>query len=142
MNILILEDELLLLKTLSYKLAQRGYRVFPADNGKKAVDTVVEHPIDVIICDLMLPVIPGITFLYRRHKLMQTQAPVIVISALRNAEEILRELSVDYTYFLKKPLNLEKLYVLLGQLKKINDHSQARALTRSGQAKDAKPKSS
>jgi DNA-binding response OmpR family regulator len=115
MNILLVEDDEILLKALSFKLTEKGNQVYQARDGKRAVDVVLDYPVDLIICDLMIPIISGATFLRMRRKFMSLSIPVIVMSSLKNGEEILKNLGVDFMFFVKKPVNFENLIDLVEQ---------------------------
>jgi len=115
MNILLVEDDEILLKALTYKLTEKGHKVYQANDGKKAVDIVLDFPVELIICDLMIPIISGATFLRMRRKFMSLEIPVIVMSSLKNAEEILKNLGVEFLFFIEKPVQIEKLLDLVEQ---------------------------
>src|ERR1041385_4940033 len=68
MNILLIEDDKMLLRMLTKNLEDHGHRVFGAGDGREAVDLALENEVDAIVCDLMMPVISGVTFLHSREK--------------------------------------------------------------------------
>lgn len=115
MNILLIEDDEITLTALSYQLTQKGHHVHMANNGRKAVDIVLDNPVELVVCDLMLPVISGVSFLRIRNKFMSPHIPVIAISSLENAEDILKEMGVHSSFFMKKPVRFEKLLELIDQ---------------------------
>lgn len=116
MNILLIEDDELILTALSFKLKENGHQVFAAVNGSRAVDIVVDNSFDLIICDLMMPVISGVTFLSMRENFISLDVPVIVMSSLGEGDEILKKLNINYEFFLKKPIQFEKLFELIKQI--------------------------
>lgn len=126
MNILLIEDDEITLAALSHQLIQQGHKVHLADNGKKAVDIVLDNSIDLVVCDLMLPVISGVSFLRVRNKFMSPHVPVIAISALDNGEEILKEMGVQFGFFIKKPIRHEKLLDLVSQSQSLPRPDEAR----------------
>ena len=113
MNILLIEDDKMLLRMLTKNLEDHGHRVFGAGDGREAVDLALENEVDAIVCDLMMPVISGVTFLHSREKFMPPDIPVIVISGLEEGENVLKSLDVKYRYFLEKPVDMERLLYLL-----------------------------
>ena len=121
MNILLLEDDEVLAEAMIYKLTAAGHSVYYADDGKQAVAIVLENPVDLVISDLMIPVISGIAFLGMRHKFIPENTPVIAMSVLDNAEEILSSLNVDVRFFLRKPVDFERLMDIIDQLQ-IDNH--------------------
>ena len=119
MNILLLEDDELTLNSLSYLLTQMGHTVYPANNGGTAVDVVLDNPIDLIICDLMVPILSGVSFLSSRGKFVSLDVQVIAMSSLKDGEAMLRSLFIDFGYFLQKPVDNEKLMELLSKCQPI-----------------------
>ena len=115
MNILLLEDDEMTLESIAYHLRQKGYKVFPASDGNKAIDIVLDNPIDLIICDLMVPLLSGVSFLSSRKKFMSLDIPVIAISSLYNAESMLNNLLIDVEVFVSKPIQFEKLLHLVNK---------------------------
>jgi DNA-binding response OmpR family regulator len=115
MNILLLEDDELVLKSLSFQLTEKGHRVYEANNGNKAIDIALDNRIDLIICDLMVPVLSGVSFLSCRSKFMSPNVPVIAMSSLKDAEAMLKSLLIDFGFFIEKPIDIEKLFGLIDQ---------------------------
>jgi two-component system capsular synthesis sensor histidine kinase RcsC len=113
MNILLLEDDELTLKFLSHHLTEKGHKVYPAINGNEAIDIVLDNPIDLIICDLMVPILSGVSFLSSRGKFMSLDVPVIAMSSLKDGEAMLKNLFIDFGFFIAKPVDLEKLMELV-----------------------------
>lgn len=120
MNILLLEDDEVLAEAIIYKLTAAGHSVYYADDGKQAVAIVLENPVDLVISDLMIPVISGIAFLGMRHKFIAENTPVIAMSVLDNAEEILTSLNVDVKYFIRKPVDFDRLMQIIDDLQTDN----------------------
>lgn len=115
MNILVLEDDEFTLKLISHQLTEKGHKVYPASNGNEAVDVVLDNPVDLIICDLMVPLLSGVSFLSSREKFMSPDIPVIAMSSLKDAEAMLKDLCIDFGYFIAKPIDFEKLSELISQ---------------------------
>jgi len=99
-HILIVEDEYAIAHTLQLKLQHCGYNVETASNGEEAKAFFEKNPktVDVILLDLIMPVMNGFDFLEYLQKTGNT-IPVIVSSNLSQEEDIVRakELgAVDY----------------------------------------------
>lgn len=106
-QILIVEDERALRETLAYNLARQGYAVETAADGKAAIEKArALHP-DLIILDLMLPVLDG--FEVTRILRQEMSVPIIMLTA--RAEEIDRiiGLEIGADDYLTKPFSLREL---------------------------------
>jgi DNA-binding response OmpR family regulator len=109
MNVLIVEDDKMLLKALTTILSREGNKIYAAQNGSEAVDIMSDYAIDLIICDLMMPTLSGVTFLSLLKGYFNRGTAVIVMSSLHNAEQVLKQCEIDYIAFFQKPFDMEKL---------------------------------
>ena len=84
-RVLIVDDDALIRDTLATALADEGYSVRVAPDGKAALDTLDDWLPDLIVLDLMMPVMDGQTFRAEQRSRTETAAiPVIVLSAAHN----------------------------------------------------------
>lgn len=105
-RILVVEDELSLQETLAYNLTREGYQVEVAGDGQTAIDTARSTPPDLIVLDLMLPVLDG--FEVTRILRQQLRVPILILTA-RDAEfdrVIGLELGADD--YLTKPFSMRE----------------------------------
>jgi len=109
MNILIVEDDRLLTKALSVGLTNAGHIVYTAENGSLANDIVSDNKVDFVICDLMMPVLDGATFLSLLRSFHNSGVPIVVMSTLNNAESILKNLNIEFSIFFPKPFIIDEL---------------------------------
>jgi CheY-like chemotaxis protein len=58
-KVLLVDDERCLLEALSYLLSEEGFQVATAFNGREALDLLATAPADVVISDIMMPVMDG-----------------------------------------------------------------------------------
>ena len=64
-----------------------SYRVYKAENGKKGIELAQQHRPDLIICDIMMPVMDGYAVLHILHQSPEcSQIPVIFLTAKRSEE--------------------------------------------------------
>lgn len=112
--ILIVDDARLNREVLKLALRREGYRIIEADDGRAACELVQSQDIDLILLDLMMPVMDGFEFLeWRRNNPAYQVIPVIVNSALDDFNSIQTALTMDaYDYF-TKPLTAQDLKVIL-----------------------------
>jgi len=116
--LLIVEDDLDILKLLETTLNYSGYRVVTARNGKEGLQAVQrEHPA-VVIADIMMPTLDGFGFVHRLRLNPETRAiPVVFITATYVTRED-REFALDIgaTRFIQKPIELDEFLVTVKEL--------------------------
>jgi DNA-binding response OmpR family regulator len=102
-TILIVEDEIPLLNILSDRLAREGFAVLEAQNGKAGLKiALAEHP-DLILLDIILPVMDGITVLKRLHAdPWGKTAKVIMLTNLGDSQNVADALAFGSHDFLVK----------------------------------------
>ena len=100
-NILICDDESDIVNALKIYLAPEGYRLFEAFNGKQALEIVRENDIHLILLDVMMPVMDGITATSRIREL--SNAPIILLTAKSETEDKVLGLNVGADDYITKP---------------------------------------
>ncbi|HPZ09360.1 MAG TPA: response regulator [Candidatus Eremiobacteraeota bacterium] len=76
-RILLVDDDLLILKAIALSLKNRGYEVITASNGKDAIDILTERPPDLVITDLVMEGTGGIDVL-KKAKEIDNEIMVII----------------------------------------------------------------
>ena len=88
-KILIVEDELFLLNVLCDKFKREGFTVLQATNGDIGMKTALKSKPDLILLDIVMPLVDGVTMIkHLREKKETSDIPVIVISNLSEVERI------------------------------------------------------
>ena len=105
-RILVLDDELNLQRLLRYILEGEGYEVVATDDGHVALETVGSQQVDLIIQDLRMPKMDGLTFL-RRLKEKHPEVPSIVVTAFGTFETAIEAMRLGAYTHLDKPLDTE-----------------------------------
>ena len=86
-KILVVDDEINILKALVYALKKQGYTTFEAMNGKTALDIVRKESIDLIFLDVMLPDMDGFEVCRKVKSESKTkQIHIIILTATRSQE--------------------------------------------------------
>lgn len=99
-TILIVEDSIVVIKLLSLSFAKEGFKVLTAGDGFEALEIAIKNDIDLIITDLNMPQMDGITLLKNLKENEDTKnIPVILMSSMEPKED---ELKNGYA-FLQKP---------------------------------------
>jgi CheY-like chemotaxis protein len=136
-RILIVDDEPFNVDYLEQELADLGYETVSAANGKEALDRVATQPPDLILLDVMMPVMDGFTVCRRLKSDEDTRLiPIVIMTALDGIEDRIKGIEAGADDFLTKPVNPRELLARiqtalklkeavdrrLGRLGKINDH--------------------
>ena len=112
-TVLIVEDEFAIADLLEMVLADEGYRVLTAANGRQGLQRLTEGPRpDLVISDYMMPVLDGVGMLQAmRDTEGQRDIPCIVMSSMPEAS--VRERIGGYAAFVRKPFQLAVLVRLV-----------------------------
>lgn len=114
-KILVIDDESMLRYTLRELLVDLGYEIVEASDGKEGLEMLERFQIDLVLLDMVMPVMSGMEVLYKMRDL-QYQIPVILSSGrARNLDlKELQDLGVEGV--LKKPYRMSQLADLLGNI--------------------------
>ena len=124
LNILVVVDLALNRRLLTVMLEQQGYRVYTAENGLVALNLLEEHTIDIVLLDVIMPVMDGFeTAAIIKERFSQVYLPIIFITSLEDEASFERCLAVGGDDFLHKPFQ----EVILNA--KIKAHSRIRNLS-------------
>ena len=74
LSVLIVDDEPNILLSLEFLMKKNNYQVFIGRNGKEALETLEQHPIDLIILDIMMPEVDGLEVCRRIRENAATQS--------------------------------------------------------------------
>lgn len=107
MKILIVDDEKLLVKGIKFNFEQDGYTVETAYDGEEALKLAKDKSIDLIILDLMLPKVDGLSVCQKIRDF--SRVPIIMLTA--KADDIDKILGLEYGAddYLTKPFNILEL---------------------------------
>lgn len=116
-HILLVEDDVDFRESMRELLKSEGYRVTTAENGQIALDILssLPDPPDLVLLDLMMPVMDGWTFLKRRQaEPGLVDCPVVLLSGVADlcSDPILSEV----TACLVKPIDIERLLQVLDEV--------------------------
>jgi len=116
MKILICEDEEILLTALEFRLRKQGFEVLKAKDGKQALELVQDEMPDMIIADVMMPYVTGLELIDYIRGDMESNVPVIVISALENDDIVLEAFKLGATDFVTKPFKPTELILRIKRI--------------------------
>lgn len=108
-EILIVDDELGIRNILSEILAESGYRVATAADAAEARAVVAEHHFDLVLLDIWMPDVDGLTLLREWKYAGALTFPVIVMSGHGSIEHAKRAMEDGAVDFIEKPISLKRL---------------------------------
>ncbi len=111
-TILVVDDEPNYLVVLSELLKEEGFEVFTAPTGKKGLEIIEEVDLDVVITDMQMPEMDGLTFL-KKAKEKIADMPVIVITAFAEVEKAVEAMTAGAYNYLAKPFSNDELIITL-----------------------------
>ena len=119
-NILICDDQPDIVNALKIYLAPEGYTLFEAFNGLDALEIIQKNEIHLIILDVMMPVMDGITATARIRE--HSNMPIILLTAKSETEDMVLGLNVGADDYITKP------FVPVEVLARVRSHLRRYAL--------------
>lgn len=107
-NILVVDDEPKILDVIASFLKSKGYAVYTAENGQRALEMFERLNISLLVLDLMLPDVPGEEVCARIRK--KSRVPVIMLTAKTQEEDLLNGLHLGADDYITKPFSLKELH--------------------------------
>lgn len=126
-RILLVEDEAHLIDVIKMNLELEGYVVKVAEDGKKAIDLFANQRFDLVVLDLMLPNVDGIT-VCETIRLTNDDVPILILSAKSSSADRITGLKAGADDYLVKPFNLEELLLRTHKLIKRGQKKQNESL--------------
>jgi len=109
-KILLVEDEPSLREVYKVILSREPYELHIATDGQEALEKCKHYTYDLILLDLMMPVLDGLGFLEKYFKRSKRPAKIIVLSNLSAGEELTKALNMGaYKNILKSDLSPRQL---------------------------------
>jgi sigma-B regulation protein RsbU (phosphoserine phosphatase) len=121
--ILIVDDEKDILDLLEYNLLKEGYQVLKASDGEEALNVVRNNPVDLVLLDIMMPIMDGYEFCRAiRADEKLRNLPILIQSAVQTQDEKIKAFEVGATDLINKPINPKEF------ISRVNVHLQHRFL--------------
>ena len=114
-NILLVDDEENLHEALRLNLEMEGYEVTSAYDGNQALKAVANEYFDLIVLDVMLPQIDGIS-VAETVRINNLDTPILMLSAKSTSADKILGLKKGADDYLTKPFNLEELLLRVDKL--------------------------
>lgn len=111
-EILIIDDEKAIRKTLTEILSFEGYKIEEAADGEEGLKKFREKNYDLVICDIKMPKVDGIEFLQKAGEI-NPDIPVIMISGHGNIETAVEAVKKGAFDYISKPPDLNRLLITI-----------------------------
>lgn len=133
-NILICDDDYDIVSALKIYLSGDNYNIFTAYNGKKAIEIIKEHKIHLVLLDIMMPEVDGITAMVEIRKI--SNVPIILLTAKSEDNDKILGLNLGADDYITKPFNpVEVLARVKSQLRRymhLGSQTKSQAVIRIG----------
>jgi two-component system KDP operon response regulator KdpE len=103
----VVEDEQSMARTLGIYLRARGYQVLTAQGGREALESEARHHPDLVVLDLGLPDMDGVTVLRRLRD--RSDVPIVVLTARHHSDDKVEALDLGADDYVTKPFGVEEL---------------------------------
>ena len=108
-SILVVDDELLIRDLLYDFFSGQGWEISVAENGEKALDILQEKQVDVVLTDIKMPQMDGLT-LSSRVRDGYPNLPVVIMTGYPSVDTAVEALRSKVEDYIIKPFNINQLY--------------------------------
>ena len=109
-KVLVVDDEPFNVDVLQQELEELDYQVITASNGKEALEQIKKHQPDLILLDLMMPVLDGFAVLLEvKADAVLRDIPVIIVSAEHDSKSVVKGIKQGADDYITKPIDAEHL---------------------------------
>jgi DNA-binding response OmpR family regulator len=116
-RVLLVDDELSIIKTVGKRLELEGYEVLTAMDGEEALAKARAEPVDLIILDLMLPKLSGEEVLRAlKRDPQRKQIPILILTAKMHEDDERRAMGDGADGYMRKPFRAHEMLWRMRQL--------------------------
>jgi DNA-binding NtrC family response regulator len=119
MKVLIVDDERAIRRALKEILEYENCQVLEAENGKEGLEMIRSNSLDVIFCDIKMPLLDGMELLDQIQN-EGNEVPIVMISGHGSLETAVQAIKKGAFDFIEKPLDLNRILVILRNVKDRN----------------------
>lgn len=114
-KVLVVDDEGGMRHMLTVLLEREGYQIDSAENGKEGLDKIKEETYDLVLCDIRMPEMDGLSFL-TSAKNIRSDVPVIMMSAFGNVDTAIEAMKKGAYDYVSKPFKADEILLRLQRL--------------------------
>ncbi len=109
-RVLVVDDDPQVLRLMRVNLELEGYDVVSAPDGEEALEAVVNQRPDIVVCDVMMPGVDGLTVLRNMRANPRTsKIPFVVVSAKAQRSDVKAALDMGADRYITKPFDPQEL---------------------------------
>lgn len=123
-TILIVEDETVLRESLAELLTDEGYEVLQAEDGKAAYDLILQRPVDLVLSDVRMPQMDGLTLLQHLQK-TAPETPVVMVTAYGTVESAVAAMRLGARDYLLKPVQFDDVLLKISRALEFSEMTKA-----------------
>lgn len=120
-RILIVEDDAHLLEATALFLSKQAWSVATASNGQEALHKFLQHPVELVVLDVMMPVMDGWELCMRLRQI--TDVPIIMLTARGQEYDRIKGIEMGADDYLVKPFSLRELTARVAALLRLSQHA-------------------
>lgn len=115
MKILIVEDDLLTLEAIKKCIEELGHEANIARNGEEALELSIQKEFDLVISDIMMPGISGLSLVSVLRNILLFQKPIYLVSGMN--DDLVKEssFSIGATGFITKPISIADIAIIINR---------------------------
>ncbi len=108
-HILVVDDESDIRDVLKDALEQLGHFVQTATNGREGLQRLMDHPVDLVLLDMRMPVMNGYEMLQSLRTTLRSEVPVIILTGYASLDSMFKCTELGVNGYLPKPFRLDEL---------------------------------
>ncbi|MBQ7407891.1 MAG: response regulator transcription factor [Clostridia bacterium] len=116
-NVLVVEDDVNILKLMSIRLTKSGFNVLSATNGKEGLEVLKKNDVDIAVVDIMMPVMDGFEMV-EHMRADGKSLPIIFVTAKEGIDDKRTGFNVGADDYMVKPIDHEELVLRINALLK------------------------
>jgi two-component system chemotaxis response regulator CheY len=116
-KIMVVDDSNVMRQMVSFTLREAGFEVLEAENGRDALNKLDGHCLDLILTDLNMPLMDGITFIRNVRTLPATSyTPILMLTTESQVEKKMQGKEAGATGWIVKPFDPPKLLAVIARV--------------------------
>jgi PAS domain S-box-containing protein len=118
LSLLYVEDDTATREELAQILSLWFTKLYVAENGQKGLETFLAQRPDIVLTDIQMPVLNGLSMSAEIRRVVSDQA-IVVLSAYNDMEFLFRAIDIGITHYITKPVSIERLLSKLAELAEV-----------------------